>query len=111
MTAATPTTSTDPAASSNREPIRPRTSTAVAMQPHTSTAAATPSTPAGHGAEACGRAAAPCAMPPTAAAGTHATAASAWAPAGHTGATVHAASPITVTTGANGSASRFAGTA
>lgn len=81
------------------------------MQPHTSTAAATPGTPAGQGADACGRAAAPCAMPPTAAAGTHATAASPCAPTGHTGARPHAASPITVTTGANGSASRFAGTA
>lgn len=90
---------------------RARTSTPTASAALTTPAATTPPGPDGHGAEATGNPAAPCAMRPMPAAGTHPTVASKPAPTGHTGASRHAASPTIVATGASTSASRFAGTA
>jgi len=110
-TAATPTTTPTAATSRSRSRTAGRTSTAAADDPLTIAAPVTPTTPAGHGALAHGSAVAPCATPPIALAGTQAIAASTSAPQGHTGATRQAPSPTTVTIGARGSVSRFAGTA
>ncbi|MDR6171305.1 hypothetical protein QE359_002334 [Curtobacterium sp. SORGH_AS776] len=99
------------AARSRRKRIARGARTATATEALTTAAPTTPSTPAGQGAAAYGSAAAPCAMPPIALAGAHATAASTEPPHGHSGAVRHAASPTTVTIGASGSVSRFAGTA
>lgn len=112
-------TVTDPTPATARSAARPRsavrtfarTSTPTATAALTTPAVTTPAAPDGHGADAPGSAAAPCAMSPIPAAGTHPTVASSPAPAGHTGARRHAASPTTVATGARTSASRFAGTA
>ncbi len=110
-TAATPTTTTTPATSSRRLRTIGVLSTATARHPLTTTAPTTPTVPPGHGADAYGSSAAPWAMPPTADAGAQATAASTDPPHGQTGASRHTPRPTTVTIGARGSASRFAGTA
>lgn len=110
-TAATPTTTTTPATSSRRLRTVGVLSTATARHALTTTAPITPTVPPGHGADAYGSSAAPWAMPPTADAGAQATAASTEPPHGQTGASRHAPRPTTVTIGAMGSASRFAGTA
>ncbi|OII25271.1 hypothetical protein BIV03_08565 [Curtobacterium sp. MCBA15_016] len=106
-----PTAATVHAARSRRKRTARGARTATATEALTTAAPTTPSTPAGQGAAAYGSAAAPCAMPPIALAGAHATAASTEPPHGHSGAVRHAASPTTVTIGASGSVSRFAGTA
>jgi hypothetical protein len=108
---ASPMTVTTAARSTSRVRTPAGASTAAATAPLTTTAVTTPTTPAGHGSEATGSPAAIWAMTPIAAAGAQATAATTPPAAGHNGASTHASSPMTVTTGANGSASRFAGTA
>ncbi|OII11179.1 hypothetical protein BIU96_17740 [Curtobacterium sp. MCBA15_008] len=104
-------TVTAPASRRSRKRTGRGTRTATATLALTVPAAITPATPPGHGADACGSAAAPWAIPPMALAGTQATAARTVPPHGHTAATRHAPSPTTVTIGARGSVSRFAGTA
>ncbi len=110
-TIAAPITTTTAASSNNRSRTGPGARIATVTAALTSTATATPNTPPGHGTEANGSDAAPWATHPMALAGTQATPARTVAPAGHHGAVKHAASPTTVTTGARGSTTRFAGTA
>lgn len=110
-TTAIPISTKTPASNSRRNRAGRGTRTATATLALTMPATKTPPTPPGHGTEANGSAAAPCATPPIAVAGTQATPASTDAPHGQIGAVRHAASPTTVTIGASGSVSRFAGTA